>query len=337
MTARWAALATVLSLLSVSARAAPVAASRQVVLRVPASECAAAPAFAAFVEALQVELASTGPRCCAIETRGGPAQAGAITLDVDPCDPAAGEIAVREVPSEAGVDVLGPEARRISLADVRPEARARALALAVAELVRTPRAGGAPVAMTPALSTVAAAPVTAAGTPWGGSLAVEALLRAEPRLDTLLGGGRLAWLVFGERWVAGLDADVTVGTRSVQLGQVDVRMVHAAGSGGLRVPIGRAALDVTAVAGLGWAWVAGHATRPEVHADSGSGLVATVGLRSGLEAPMSRTVRARVSLEAGETVRRLTADVDGIPTSGISGPYVLVAVGFGFGLRALSP
>src|SRR4051794_29178572 len=110
MTAQWAALAMVLSLLSVSARAAPVARSRAVVLRVPASECAATPGFAAFVEALQVELASTGPRCCAIETRGRPAQADAITLDIDPCDPAAGEIEVREVRMEAGVETATPEA-----------------------------------------------------------------------------------------------------------------------------------------------------------------------------------------------------------------------------------
>ncbi len=336
MTAQGAALVMVLSLLSVSARAAPVDASRAVVLRVPSSECAAAPAFAAFVEALQVELASTGPHCCAIETRDRPAQAGAITLDIDPCDPAAGEIEVREVRSEAGVETPSPEARRISLADVRPEARARALALAVAELVRNPRTGAAPVAPPPARPTVAAAP-PAARTPWGASLAAEALLRAEPRLDTLLGGGRLALFGFGERWVAGIDADVTLGNRSVDLGKLDARMVHLAGSGGLRVPMGRAALDLSAVAGLGWAWVAGHAARPEVQAESGSGLVATVGLRAGLEAPTSRSLRARVSLEGGQTLGHLTADVNRVPTSGISGPYVLVAVGLGFGLRALSP
>src|SRR5206468_2362783 len=159
--------------------------------------------FAAFVEALQVELASTGPHCCVIETRGRPLQAGALTLDLDPCDPAAAEIAVREVRMEAGVETTAPGARRISLADVRPEARARALALAVAELVRTPRPGGPTVAPSAATATLAAPRATDGGR-WGQSLAAEALLRAEPRLDTLLGGGRLAFFSFGERWVAGL-------------------------------------------------------------------------------------------------------------------------------------
>jgi hypothetical protein len=316
--------------------------ARALVLRVPTTECATSPSFTAFVEALQVELAGSGPRCCAVELRSGPPQPGAIALDVEPCDPDGADeiqLTVDEGRSASVSPVAEPGAggargRRVSLADVALDARPRALALAVAELVR----GGPPVPAAPPPAPVGAPapPVGApAPVPWGESLTLDAVLRAQPSFDTLLGGGRLTFSVYRPRWGLALDADATAGSRKVDLGAVDVALVHAAASAGPRFAVGLAVIDVAATGGLGWAWVKGRATAPGVSADSGSGLVATVGLRAALEAPTSRRLRAHVAIEAGETLRRLTADVNGAATTGISGPYVVVGVGGALAVGAL--
>ena len=55
-----------------------------------------------------------------------------VTLSIEPCDPATEQIGIT-------VDVTDPPRtveRQVSLADLPPEARPRALALAVAELIR---------------------------------------------------------------------------------------------------------------------------------------------------------------------------------------------------------
>jgi hypothetical protein len=321
---------------AVAAEASP---PRALVLRIPTTECATSPSFTAFVEALQVELAGSGPRCCAVELRGGPPQPGAIALDIEPCDPAAAseiQVTVDEgrpeptSPASAGSEE-GARARRVSLADVAPDARPRALALAVAELVR----GGPPGPPAPPPAPVTAPPVVATAAPWGQSVTLEAVLRAQPTLDTLLGGGRLTFSLTRNRWGVALDADATAGSRSVDVGAVDVRLVHAAASVGPRFAVGRAVIVPAATAGLGWAWVAGRASAPGVSAGSGSGLVATAGVRVALEAPTSRSLRAHVSIEAGETLRRLTADVNGTATTGVSGPYGIVGVGVSVAMGAL--
>jgi hypothetical protein len=341
MTARRAGFALVmLGSLGGWAAAAEPPAPRALVLRVQTTECATSPSFTAFVEALKVELAASGPRCCAVELRGGRPQPGAIALDVEPCDPGGADevqVTVDEGRPEAvspGTEPSGEGARgrRVSLADVPPDARPRALALAVAELVRGSPPGPPAPPPPPPVSVPIAAPTFV---PWGESVTLEAVLRAQPTLDTLLGGGRLTFSLYRHRWGLALDADATAGSRNVDLGSVDVRLVHAAISAGPRFAVGRAVIAPAATGGLGWAWVAGRASAPGVSADSGSGLVATVGVRVVLEAPTSRTVRAHVSIEGGETLRRLTANVNGTATTGISGPYVIVGVGLSLAMGAL--
>src|SRR5262245_37639379 len=86
-----------------------------------------------FVDSLRVELAGRQPHCCVV----GPGSDGAtdavkVTLTIEPCDEATQDVGVR-------VEVVAPERtieRQVSLADLPPEARARALARAVAEWMR---------------------------------------------------------------------------------------------------------------------------------------------------------------------------------------------------------
>ena len=105
------------------------------VIRVFPPQCEAAPlSVDAFVDSLRVELAGRQPHCCVVGP-GGDAAADAVkvTLSIDPCDPATDHVAV-------AVDLTDPPRsveRQVSLADLPPEARPRALALAVAELLRS--------------------------------------------------------------------------------------------------------------------------------------------------------------------------------------------------------
>src|SRR6476661_5266980 len=86
-----------------------------------------------FVDALRVELAGRQPHCCVVGP-GGDAAADAIrvSLSIQPCEEATQQVGVAvEVTASARTIT-----RDVSLADLPPEARPRALALAVAELIR---------------------------------------------------------------------------------------------------------------------------------------------------------------------------------------------------------
>src|SRR6476469_7258428 len=105
------------------------------VIRVFPPACAVAPVSPDdFIDALRVELAGRQPHCCVVGPGGDAAtDAVKVTLSIEPCDPATQQVAVT-------VDVAAPPRtiqRQVSLADLPPEARPRALALAVAELIRS--------------------------------------------------------------------------------------------------------------------------------------------------------------------------------------------------------
>ena len=115
-----------LGLAASRARAAPPDAAR---IHVAAPGCAAP----LLVRSLQVELAAVGPDCCTVDESPAASPPGAIGLTIDPCDPEADQIAIALSDPARG----GAIRRDLPLADVSPPARPRALALAVAELIRT--------------------------------------------------------------------------------------------------------------------------------------------------------------------------------------------------------
>jgi hypothetical protein len=319
---RLAAVA-VLAGLAPAARAQPGGAP-SLAVRAPTTDCAAAPPFLAFVEALRVELASSGPPCCAIVAPDA-AQAGpGLALTLTGCDPGAAGFAI-EVSDPATGRV---QSRPISLADVAPDARPRALALAVAELVRSIEAAATP----PAPAAAAGVAPTASATGIVARASALADLRAYAGTRTVLWGGRLALSLDRGRWRGALALGAARGERQVSLGTIDVTLASAGLVFARRFVTGAWAFDVGPAGELGLGRVDGQTGQVGVTAGSGSGLTATLGAAVGAEAPAGRSLRVRVAIEAGGVLRRLTGAENGADAAGISGAYVGLDVGVGTGL-----
>jgi hypothetical protein len=318
------AVVAVLAGLSPAARAQP-SAPPPLVVRAPTADCAAAPPFLAFVDSLRVELASSGPACCSIVAPDAAVAAPALTLTLTGCDPGADRFTIEVADQGTG----RTRSRPISFADVTPDARPRALALAVAELVRSTEAALSAETRAPAAALEPAVTPSPDSGPRGAALAD---VRAYPGAHTVLWGGRVAMALDRARWRGELDLGAAGGSRQVSLGRVDVTLAAAGLAVGPRFRAGAWAFDLGAVGELGWARIDGEPGQGGVTAGSGSGLTAAFGARAGAEAPASRSLRFRLVVEAGGVARRLTGDVNDVEAAGISGPYVRLGVGLETGL-----
>jgi hypothetical protein len=311
-------LAVLLTL--VTAGVAEPAASAQTAKRsVAAPACAAG--SPAFVRSLQVELAAIGPDCCVL------AAAGEIALALDPCDPEAAQIEIVVTDPARG----RTERRALPLGDVTPAARPRTLALAVAELVRTVTAAPvAPVASPPPPPPVSPSPASLRAT-----LGAEVELRAYPRRDTELWGGRLIGAAATERWFGAVALTAAAGRETFPLGDVATRFVGVGLSAGPRLARGRVALALGATGELGWGWAAGETPAPGIATGDGAALVASLGARATLAVAVAPNVlphfELRAAVEGGGVVHGLRAEVAGSPPAGLGGPYVIVGLGFGVG------
>jgi len=295
------------------------------VIRVFPPECATVPVSADdFVDALRVELAGRQPHCCVVGPSDNPAaDVVKVTMAVEPCDPATQDVAVT-------VDVGDPmraTTRLVSLGDLPPEARARALALAVAELLRS--TGEPVIAPPPPVIT----PPPPSGDLYPVGTVAGALIDHFDR-GTALWGGRLGVALPARRWQVALDAGIAVSHNDYSAGNVGITLVGATLSGGPRFTLGPIALDAGPAIGLGRAWIKGQSDNPDVIPGSGSGWVSTLGVRVGIEAPATSSIRACAIVEGGGTIRRLDANVAGEPGAGIAGPYLMLAVGVRFGPAA---
>jgi hypothetical protein len=280
------------------------------VVRIAAPECAASPAFAAFVSSLQVELAGKGPPCCAIEAGGGRPSNAPATVTIEPCDPGAAEIEVWLEDRARARSIH----RRVSLADVQAPTRPRALALAVAELLR---AEGEETSHGP-------------GPPGRGrartAVGIGAQLRLYPALPATLWGGRLTLSRVGDRWRTEINLGAATGNKEFEIGNVTTRVLDLGLAAGPRLVLERWALDLSLCGEIGWASVVGEPARPEVLSGSGSQLVGAIGARVGVEGPL-HLVRLRTGIQVGETVHGLTGDVGGRRATGVSGAFVGFSLG----------
>ena len=299
----------------VAARAADIP-----VIRVFPPECAEAPVSVDdFVDALRVELAGRQPHCCVVGPGGEVAtDALRVTLSIQPCEAATQHVDVQ-------VDVTATQrtiTRQVSLADLPPEARPRALALAVAELIRS--AGEAPQAEAPPPAPV---PTVAPERQLllAGNVAGE--VHSHFSLHTALWGLRVGVMLSGNRWQVSLDAGAATSRNEVNLGDLRILLASATLFAGPRVAIGPVIASVGPAGTLGWARIEGRSGMAGVLVRDGSGLVSTVGLRAAAEGPASSAIRLLAYLEAGLTVRSLEADVNNQPAAGVSGPYFMLALG----------
>jgi hypothetical protein len=307
--------------------AAAVAAEPEVVATPPAvhivgPECREPPlSIAEFVDTLRVELAGHGMRCCTTDADASAASAAGellVTLAVEPCDGNADRVGVVVTDTRR----LQAMERSVSLADLPPAARPRALALAVAELLRATDQSARP-APPPEPQPPPAVPNEVVRVAAGA----DALLRAYPTRNTLLLGGQLSLGVSGRRWHTALALDGALGQPSVELGAITVRMLGAAISAGPRFSIGRATIDVGASASAGWAWVRGEPGVADVTARAGNGFVAAAGARFAVQAPRFARLRFHAAAEVGGVLYGLDANVNGSAAAGIAGAYGSFAVG----------
>ena len=316
------------------AAAGPAAAAEPEVIAAPppvhivGPECRDTPlSIAEFVEALRVELAGHGMRCCTTGDGAGgdaaPAGELLVTLAVEPCDPSSDRVGVVVTDTRR----LQAVDRSVSLADLPPAARPRALALAVAELLRA--AAQPPQPQAPTIPAAPAEPQPPPAATDGVHLAggVDALLRSYPTRQTLLLGAQLALDASGARWHAALALDGALGRPSVDLGAISVRTLGASVTAGPRFALGQATIDLGASASGGWAWVRGEPSVAAVTAGAGNSFIAAAGARLAVQAPASSALRFHAAGEVGAVLRGIDGDVDGSAAAGIAGVYLSLTVG----------
>ena len=307
-------------------------------LSVPA--CSSPPfSVETFVGSLEVELAGHVPACCLLD-RASPSPGGdpgdsqpglRVSLSIDPCDESATAVDVRVRAPGHPTDLE----RRVGLGDIPLEARPRALALAVAELVHSATASppAAPTVTAPAGAVLAgtgdSGGVPRPRVPW---IFVSGIVEIEthPGNNMTLWGVRPSVAVARGHWQAALDLEAMAGDPSVGVGDVGTRLLAGSLAVGPRLALGHAIVDLAACGRFGWGWMAGHPSEANAVAGSGSAPVASAGGRLGIFLPTAaRVSHLRALVEAGAMIHGLDAIVNGTTAAGLTGGYVLFGVGFG--------
>ncbi len=196
-----------------------------------------------------------------------PATAIRVTLAVAPCAPASEIVQIAVVDPAAGRSLK----RELPLTDVTPAARPRALALAVAELVRS-LGEAAPDGPVPPPSRPPPSIGSSAGA--AATVALDAEYRRYAADATGLWGGRLSVSGTRARLVGTLDAGGLWTHARTDLGDVRLRAATAGLALGRRFELSRIVITLAARGELGAAFVAGQSTLPAVRAAEGTNLVA---------------------------------------------------------------
>jgi hypothetical protein len=326
--ARWGWAIVALSLV----HALPAQASKPPLIEIspPACQQSVFP-LVPFLDALRVELAGRGRSCCTlVEPEAEPATASSlrVKIEIAPCTAETEDVQIAAVDQTSRRE----EARTISLVDVAESARPRALALAVAELIRSlgqadPDAPAPPAPPPPPPPIPPPhAPVKAAPSPrWSVRAAGEA--RVLPNRDTIAWGGRV-----GISWPwRMLHADLDLGgewaSAKVERGEVNLRRATVGVGLGPRLSSAVATIDLGLRADVGWAWIRGKADDAGVRRETGSDLVSTLGIRACAEAPSSNRLRASFALEVGGVVRGITGEANRQSVIGLTGYYLLASLG----------
>ena len=308
MTASRAGVFVAASLFASSASAAEITVIAGVRVATPA--CPITPvSVPEFVDSLRVELAG----------RARAAGGTLVTLAIEPCDAATARVHVGIT-----IDAHPAGERDVGFEDIAVEARPRALALAVAELVRVQPSSAPPLrppATTPPPPTVPARPTV--------GFSADALFERLPNRDTTLWGGRLTASLDSPRWSLGLFGEAVAGEHGYDVGEVELQSFGAGLVAGPRWIAGRLTLATALVGALGWTRVQGHAGEADVIAGRGSGLTAAVRARVALSSIVVSVASVRAFVEGGWIARGFDATVDGARAAGLSGATVVFGLGLG--------
>jgi hypothetical protein len=310
--------------------------ARSVMVSPPLCKVGAFP-LAPFLDYLRVELAGRGLACCTLADPDHtmPTVASVqVKVEIDPCTADADRLQV----SAHAAAVPRTAERQVSLADVPETARPRALALAVAELIRSLEQGlpgKVPEAVVVAGQDSVASPASSLSEelrPIHMSIHVEAEARGVPTRDTTLWGGRVGLTAHRQIFHADLDLGGNTARTQVALGDVLLRSASVGFGFGPRLANRTAVLDLGLRAELGWAWIRGTTTLTDVRTGAGSMLISSVGIRAALEIPAHVKVLPRFALEAGAMVNGMKGEASGTSVAGMTGYYLLAALGIGVSL-----
>ena len=324
---------------AVALTSARAGASDAAPIRISVPACASAPfSVEAFLGSLAVELAGHVPACCLLDQSpqppaGGPQAGLRVTLSIDPCDGSATSVDV-QVRDPAHPGALE---RRVGLGDIPIEARPRALALAVAELVHSatvpapnaaPLAAAAPAVASPA-GVIDSGGAPRPRVPWIFFSAIIEL-EAHPGHNMTLWGVRPSVAVARGHWQGAVEVDFMAGDPSVMLGDVSTRLLAGTLAAGPRLSRGHLIVDLAACGRFGWGWMAGRTNDTSAVASSGSAPFASMGGRLGIFLPTTAEVsHLRALVEAGAMIHGLDATVNRTAAAGLTGGYVLFGIGFG--------
>jgi hypothetical protein len=166
-------------------------------------------------------------------------------------------------------------------------------------------------------------------------LSGEAELRVYPAAGpsaqtTMLWGARLSAGLARGRWHAALDAGGLLHRRYLAAGDVILRVPFIGLTAGPAFTVGGFELRLGVRGEFAWAMVQGQPGAGDVQSGEGAGGVLGLGARIVLQTPGWHRLRGRLAVEAGETLRSVTANVDSIPASAMRGPYALANLGLAF-------
>jgi hypothetical protein len=327
---------------TIGAARAQGAPAGEAALAVVASRCNEVPwSVGAWVEILRAELAGDGVRVQPSDA-AGTAAAHRVTVEPDRCDAAA---------SAATLTFSSGDLRRtrtLTLADVVPAARARVLAIAVADLVRqgvaaVRTAQPTPVPLSPVDVRVRVERSSPDPSASGMSACIAAV--AEGKIfaqgNAGLFGARLAADFGWGLWRARADAGILSGTGHDLLGDVDETVatfgVGLLAMGGTR----RISLGVGPRAEAGAGWFAGKSNSPLVIASSTRSPIALLALSGTARFAIARWWSGVIELDVGASVYGFSATADSAAgerhVTDLRGPFLATRLGFGWDSRGDAP
>jgi hypothetical protein len=279
--------------------------------------CPIAPlSLTGFMDALRVELAGQATAA------GGTS----VTLAIEPCDPATNRVQV----TVAETGTQRASGREIDLGDVAESARPRALALAVAELVRAmrqPAAAPPPPPAPPPQPAVAVAPSLVE--PLTSTIAGDALYAAFVDRDTSLWGGRLSLSVERGHWHLGVFGEFLGGSHGYEQGHVTLQTLNGGVVVGPRWVAGRLTFSPGVAGTFGWAHIDGSPSEEEIVGRSGDGVTASARARLLVSWAVGATLAVRALVEGGWTYKGFDALVEGARAAGLSGSTLVLGLGLG--------
>jgi len=225
---------SILLLLAAAALAGKPARAMDKPIEVRIPDCPSAPlSLDAFLSSLKVELAGSDPPCCTLASpsagdRDEVPISLRVTLSIEPCDAGTELVQIRVYDSMRATTAD----RQVALYDIPTDARPRALALAVAELVHAVSQPQQPL--------VPSSPPLDRALILSGALE----LRTHPNRNMTLWGFRPSLEVIRGHWQAAVDLEAARGDPSVSLGDVSTSLLSAAVELGPRFHLRHFALEV---------------------------------------------------------------------------------------------